>query len=181
MGQSNEEDRLGVFLDEAPRAGPDSPCPPGSPIPAERTPDHRPILGRQCRSALWLDSSLTFLPPPTPGSLTVPAKERLVSWIGRHSSTAHANRLPAVVLSCKSLDGNISATPENLLFPSINTSCIVKIHTSRADLNNKLTSGSVVAQTDILIKCGDRLNNVVALWNALWFLLFPYDGWSEAS
>ena len=87
------------------------------------------------------------------------------------------HQLVFVALSHTSLGCNISAKQENILFQCINTNSIFKINTSQADLNNKLTSGSAMAQTDILIKCDDGLSRVV-VWNALWLLLFPYYDWS---
>jgi len=84
------------------------------------------------------------------------------------------HQLVFVVLNHKSLGCNISAKQENILFQCINTNSVFEINTSQADLNNKLTSRSAMAQIDILVKCDDGLTNLAVVWNALWLLLFPY-------
>ena len=73
------------------------------------------------------------------------------------------HQLVFVVLNHKSFGCNISAKQENILFQCINTNSVFKINTSQADLNNKLTSRSAMAQIDILVKCDDGLTNLAVV------------------
>lgn len=73
------------------------------------------------------------------------------------------HQLVFVVLNHKSLGCNISAKQENIFFQCINTNSVFEINASQADLNNKLTSRSAMAQIDILIKSDDGLTNLAGI------------------
>lgn len=103
---------------------------------------------------------------------TLVTKERLCKILAdTHMQTDHL--MAFLVLTHKSLDCYIYGKQQSILPPFVNTNSIFKTNTSQTGKNNKLTNRSVTAQTDILIKCDDRLSNLAGILKCPLITAFP--------